>query len=96
MVAASSRADQATATIEASGGEVVIRKTYDPAATSFDIEIDEIAATDPDAIIVIGFNESSKILRVMVEKGVGPRDLPVYGSDGNIGNATGVDFDAGN
>lgn len=89
-------ADQATATIEASGGEVVIRKTYDPAATSFDSEIDEIAATDPDAIIVIGFNESSKILRVMVEKGVGPRDLPVYGSDGNIGNATGVDFDAGN
>ena len=89
-------ADQATTTIEASGGEVVVRKTYDPAATSFDSEIDEIAAADPDAILVIGFNESSKILRTMVEKGVGPRDLPVYGSDGNIGNALGVDFDAGN
>ena len=89
-------ADQATATITESGGEVVVRKTYDPAATSFDSEIDEIAAADPDAIIVIGFNESSKILRTMVEKGVGPRDVAVYGCDGNIGNALGVDFDAGN
>ena len=48
------------------------RQTYDPAATSFDSEVDEIAAADPDAILVIGFNESSRILRTMVEKGVGP------------------------
>ena len=85
----------ATKTITDSGAEVVLQKTYDPAATSFDSEIDEIVAADPDAIIVIGFNESSKILRAMVEKGVGPRDKKVYGSDGNIGNALGVDFDAG-
>ena len=45
---------------------------------------------------VIGFDESSRILRTMVEKGVGPRDKAVYGSDGNAGNATGVNFDAGN
>jgi hypothetical protein len=88
-------ADQATTTIEASGGEVVVRKTYDPEADSFDTEIDEIAAADPDAILVIGFNESSRILRTMVEKGVGPQDKAVYGCDGNIGNALGVDFDAG-
>jgi ABC-type branched-subunit amino acid transport system substrate-binding protein len=89
-------AEQASATITESGGEVVVHKTYDPTATSFDSEIDEIAAADPDAILVIGFNESSKILRTMVEKGVGPLDLNVYGCDGNIGNALGVDFDAGN
>lgn len=86
----------AAQTITDSGAEVVLEKTYDPAATSFDSEIDEIVAADPDAIIVIGFNESSKILRAMVEKGIGPRDKNVYGSDGNIGNALGVDFDAGN
>ena len=89
-------AGEASATIAESGGEVVVHKTYDPTATSFDSEIDEIAAADPDAILVIGFNESSKILRTMVEKGVGPLDLNVYGCDGNIGNALGVDFDAGN
>jgi ABC-type branched-subunit amino acid transport system substrate-binding protein len=91
-----SLADQATATIEASGGEVVDRIIYDPAATSFDSEVEQLAAADADAIILIGFNESSRILRSMVEQGIGPRDIPVYGSDGNIGNALGVDFDAGN
>ncbi len=87
---------QAKATIEASGGEVVEEQVYDPQAQSFDSEVDAIAAADPDAIVVIGFNESSKILRSMVERGIGPRDKMVYGSDGNIGNALGVDFDAGN
>ncbi len=72
-------ADGAAATIASSGGEVVYQQSYDPAATSFDSEIDEIAAADPDAIIVIGFNESSKILRTMVEKGVGPTVKNVYG-----------------
>jgi branched-chain amino acid transport system substrate-binding protein len=91
-----SLASQAKATIEASGGEVVAEIAYDPAATSFDSEVGEIAAADPDAIVVIGFNESSRILRAMVEQGIGPRDKAVYGCDGNIGNALGVDFDAGN
>ena len=89
-------AETAAATITESGGEVVYQQSYDPAATSFDSEVDAIVAADPDAIIVIGFNESSKILRAMVEKGVGPTVKNVYGSDGNIGNALGVDFDAGN
>ena len=87
---------QATATIEESGGEVVERIVYDPQAQSFDSEVGQLAAADADAIILIGFNESSRILRAMVEQGIGPRDIPVYGSDGNIGNALGVDFDAGN
>lgn len=87
---------QAKETIEESGGEVVEEQIYDPQAQSFDSEVDALAAADPDAIVVIGFNESSKILRSMVERGIGPRDKNVYGSDGNIGNALGVDFDAGN
>jgi ABC-type branched-subunit amino acid transport system substrate-binding protein len=88
--------EQATNTITESGAEVVASVTYDPAATSFDSEVDQLVAADPDAVIVIGFNESSRILRTMVEKGIGPRDIRVYGCDGNIGNALGVDFDAGN
>ena len=28
----------------------------------------------------------------MVEKGIGPRDKHVYGTDGNIGNALGVEL----
>ena len=65
-------------------------------AKSFDSEVGQLAAADADAIILIGFNESSRILRAMVEQGIGPRDVAVFGTDGNIGNALGVDFDAGN
>jgi hypothetical protein len=31
----------------------------------------------------------------MVEKGVGPTSVAVYGVDGNMGNALGENFDAG-
>jgi branched-chain amino acid transport system substrate-binding protein len=86
---------EATKAIQEGGGTVVVTKIYDEKATTFDSEVDEIAAQSPDAVIVIGFEESSKILRTMVEKGVGPRDVRVYGCDGNIGNALGVTFDAG-
>ena len=68
----------------------------DHGRSAFDGYADEITAVDPDAIIVIGFDESSLILRSLVEKGIGPRDKHVYGYDGNIGNALGVDFDTGN
>jgi branched-chain amino acid transport system substrate-binding protein len=89
-------AETVAATVTESGGEIVFQQSYDPTAASFDSEVDAIVAADPDAIVVIGFNESSKILRTMVEKGVGPLDKAVYGCDGNAGNALGVDFDAGN
>ena len=31
----------------------------------------------------------------MVKQGVGPADIPVYGIDGNMGNALGEKFDEG-
>jgi len=89
-------ADAAQATIEAAGGTVVTRQAYDPAATSFDSEVQEVVASNPDAIYMCGFQESARILRALVESGAGPVDIPTYGCDGNIGNALGVDFDAGN
>jgi ABC-type branched-subunit amino acid transport system substrate-binding protein len=88
-------AAQADTTIRESGGEVVVHLTYDPAAASFDTEVGEVAAANPDAVMVIGFDESSRILRAMVEQGIGPRDVNVYGTDGNITNGTGVNFDSG-
>jgi branched-chain amino acid transport system substrate-binding protein len=77
------------------GVKVVAEKVYDEKAQTFDAEVDEIAAADPDAILVIGFDESSRILTTMVEKGVGPTQKTVYGVDGNMGNALGEAFDAG-
>jgi ABC-type branched-subunit amino acid transport system substrate-binding protein len=88
-------AEDFTASFEASGGEVLDTIVYDPQAQTFDAEVGQAAGADADAIILIGFEESSRILATMVEQGVGPNDIPVYGVDGNMGNALGTDFDAG-
>lgn len=86
-------ADAAEKTVIAGGGEVVVKTIYDPTAASFDTEVDAVVAADPDAIIIIGFDESAKILKSMVEKGIGPKVKKVYGCDGNIGNALGEAFE---
>jgi ABC-type branched-subunit amino acid transport system substrate-binding protein len=81
--------------LTASGVEVLGVKAYDPAASGFDSEVGEVVAADPDAIVLISFDEGSRILRTMVEQGIGPTSKNVYGTDGNMGNALGENFDAG-
>jgi ABC-type branched-subunit amino acid transport system substrate-binding protein len=88
-------ADDFEKAYEASGGEVVSKIIYDPQAQTFDSEVSELLGTDPETILVIGFDESSRILTTLVEQGAGPTDIPVYGCDGNMGNALGENFDAG-
>jgi ABC-type branched-subunit amino acid transport system substrate-binding protein len=88
-------ADDFTKSFEASGGKVVKSVIYDPKAQTFDSEVDQIKAANPDGIIVIGFEESSRIFATLVEKGIGPKDKPSYCVDGNIGNQLGVAFEAG-
>ncbi|MBC3191566.1 ABC transporter substrate-binding protein [Pseudonocardia sp. C8] len=62
---------------------------YDPNAASFNPEIDQVAQFNPDAIAVIGFDESKRILTRMTEVRIGPSQKRVYGTDGNMGNALG-------
>jgi branched-chain amino acid transport system substrate-binding protein len=84
-----------TKSFTASGGQVVKAVVYDPKAQTFDSEVDQIKAANPDGIVIIGFDESSRILATMVEKGIGPKDKKVYGVDGNMGNPLGENFEAG-
>jgi len=77
-----------------SGIEVLGVKAYDPNAPTFDAEVAEIVSLDPDAVILISFEEGSKILRGAVEQQVGPQNKFWYGTDGNMGNALGENFDA--
>jgi branched-chain amino acid transport system substrate-binding protein len=88
-------ADVVASVLGESGVEVLGQVAYDPTATSFDAEVAEISAADPDAVVLISFDEGSRILRTAVEQGVGPRDKNYYGTDGNTGNALGENFDAG-
>ncbi len=81
--------------LTAGGVEVLGVKLYAEDAPSFDSDVDEIVAADPDAIVLITFAEGSRILTTMVEKGIGPANKAVYGCDGNMGNALGDAFNAG-
>ena len=79
----------------ANGGTVVYgeTETYDPQAENFDAEIASVVQADPDGIVIIGFDETSKILGGLIEAGYGPGDVMVYGTDGNMGNALAEAFD---
>jgi branched-chain amino acid transport system substrate-binding protein len=77
------------------GVEVLGQKAYDPTAASYDAEIGDIVAADPDAVVAITFDEGSRILRTAVEQGIGPTVKNWYGTDGNMGDPLGENFDAG-
>jgi ABC-type branched-subunit amino acid transport system substrate-binding protein len=82
-----------TETVEAAGGEVVASIIYDPQAQNFDAEIQQLVDADPDGIAVIGFDETSRILTSLFSAGIGADNKNIYGSDGNMGNALGENFD---
>ena len=88
-------AEDLAASFTAGGGEVVDTITYDPQAQTFDAEVQQALAADADAIALIGFDETSRLLVTLVEQGLGPNDIPTYLVDGNIGNPLGERFDAG-
>ena len=71
---------------EDQGGIVDDESIYDPKAENFDDVVAVAVEADSDAIVVIGFDESSKILTGLIEAGVGPENKAVYGTDGNMGN----------
>ena len=75
------------------GGEIVYEVIYDPQAENFDAEVSAAVAADPEAIVIIGFDETSKILTGLIEAGNGPAEKMIYGSDGNMGNALAQAFD---
>jgi hypothetical protein len=61
------------------GGEVVTAPDteegaifYDPTASNFSAEVGQIKALDPDAIVLIGFDESAKVVSELVKQGIGP------------------------
>jgi hypothetical protein len=52
--------------------DVVKQVYYDPNASDFSDVVQEMVDLKPDAIVVIGFDESGKIIQSMNEQGIGP------------------------
>ena len=46
---------------------------YDPTAANFDSEISQMVDFNPDAILVIGFEETSRIIEGLNAQGIGPQ-----------------------
>jgi ABC-type branched-subunit amino acid transport system substrate-binding protein len=73
--------------LESAGAKVANVTTYDPGGTSFDSEIGKVAAAKPDAIVLIGYPEDGGlVLKGMIQKGIGPKDVPIYVTDGMQSN----------
>jgi Periplasmic binding protein len=45
---------------------------YDPTASNYDAEIQDMVELNPDAIVVIGFDESARIIEGLNAQGIGP------------------------
>ncbi|EIF00156.1 ABC transporter substrate-binding protein [Saccharomonospora glauca] len=71
-----------TKALEAAGVTVVLGETYETGTTNFDGIARKVAEANPDAVVVVSFEEGTRLLRALIEAGVGPRDLAVYGADG--------------
>ena len=87
-------AEQATTAIEDGGGTVVYQEFYDPKATDFSAVLDEASSTNPDAVILIGFDETKTIIPQAASRNFGPQDVPYFFVDGNLASYA-EDFDEG-
>ncbi len=86
-------AEDLKAGLEGGGATVIDTKIYDPKAADYSAEVSAAKDSGADAIALIGFDESSKILAKMAEQGI--KLSIVYGVDGNMGNALAENFEAG-
>jgi ABC-type branched-subunit amino acid transport system substrate-binding protein len=71
----------------AAGGSLALDPViYDPQAASFEAEVGKVKATDPDAVVLIGFDESQKVIQELIKQGIGPDKVQLYLVDGNLSN----------
>ncbi|NIJ10940.1 branched-chain amino acid transport system substrate-binding protein [Saccharomonospora amisosensis] len=68
--------------LEEQGANVVLTQTYDPEATNFDQLAQQVKNSRPDAAVVVAFEEGTQVMQSMIEAGVGPQQIGVYGADG--------------
>ncbi|WP_297083778.1 ABC transporter substrate-binding protein [uncultured Demequina sp.] len=77
-------------TVEAAGGTITYGnpgEEFDPAATNFQAEVDAVLATEPDAIALIAFDQTTQILDPLITGGLDAANL--YMTDGNTADYNG-------
>lgn len=86
-------AQQTKETLEEKGATVSEYILYAADAQNFTAEVNKIAAAKPEALVLIGFNETTKIIPQLIAKGVGPQDIQIYFVDGNMADYSKESFD---
>jgi len=66
------------------GGTVSDKIVYNPQAAEFSAEVSQLKAGNPQAVALIGFEESTKIVQELIKQGIGPDNVPLYLVDGNL------------
>jgi ABC-type branched-subunit amino acid transport system substrate-binding protein len=87
-------ADNVEKAVTDGGGTVVEKIIYDPKAPNYAAEVGQVKAAGADALVLIGFDESKKVIPELVSQGIGPQDLPLYLVDGNLADYS-ADFPEG-
>ena len=75
-------ADATATALEGSGATVALNESYDPKSTNFDSVVQKVSAAEPDAVVVIAFEEGTQILSGLIEAGLTADKVGLYGSDG--------------
>jgi len=57
---------------------------YNPQAAEFSADVAKAKAAKPDAIAIIGFDETTKVLTELIKQGLGPNKVKTYLVDGNL------------
>jgi ABC-type branched-subunit amino acid transport system substrate-binding protein len=71
------------------GGTVADKVFYTPEATNWSSEVQQIAAGDPEAIVLIAFEETTSIIPELIRNNIGPQDKQIYFVDGNTADYSG-------
>ena len=77
--------------LEEKGATVSEFVLYAADAQNFTAEVNKVAASKPDSIVLVSFNETTKIIPQLIAKGIGPQDVQIYFVDGNLSNEEYVD-----
>ncbi|MDN5917849.1 MAG: ABC transporter substrate-binding protein [Pseudonocardia sp.] len=68
--------------LQEAGATVALNETYDPQTQNFDATVQAVQGARPDAVVVIAFEEGTQLIQGLIEAGLGPDAVGVYGADG--------------
>ncbi|MEO3790084.1 ABC transporter substrate-binding protein [Nonomuraea sp. B10E15] len=88
-------ADQVEKTVTDAGAQVVERVDYDPKAPDFSADVAKIKAKNPKGIVLIGFEETAKVIGELVKQGMPASKHKWYMVDGNMSNTNYVKMPKG-